>query len=201
MLGAPRLPAPLSARLRETTSYLFLGFQFDRWHTQMLLRLLDVKNAARRFALHSQLPQGADNEAFILKHYRIRFLGDDEQLIQNLYDRFREENLLRPAKPNGAMTDKQIIKKCIQNDDLDDAVRHLLKACAYGNLKDEAIMIQSNFASLKKEKPMISTSDYDMKRNRIVESMLQLIKRSLERPASCYFSKAPRVGSHDPRPG
>ena len=81
LIAAPKLPGRLMVRLAETTSYLFLGFQFDRWHTQLLLRLLDVKRAARRFALQSSAPKEEETEAFLINQFRIKFLGAEMHLL------------------------------------------------------------------------------------------------------------------------
>ena len=98
MLGAPKLPEKLLDRLKDTSYYLFLGFQFDRWHTQLLLRLLDVKNAARRFAVQSPLPREKDTEAFVLNQFRIRFLGDEGDLLAQIHRHFEAAGLLRPTR-------------------------------------------------------------------------------------------------------
>lgn len=176
MLGAPRLPEKLLSRLKDTTSYLFLGFQFDRWHTQMLLRLLDVKNAARRFAIQSHMPAENDNKAFIMKHFKIKFLGDDEELIQAIYDGFKLENLLRPTLSDGHFPNKQYLINYLQNGDLDSAIQLLRQESAGRDYENESIQISARYADLNRETDLLPTFDYDIKRNRIVDSILQVLK-------------------------
>jgi hypothetical protein len=65
MLSAPKLPERLRNTLGDTKSFLFLGFQFDRWHTQLLLRLLNMRQAVRRIAPVTG-QQDADTQAFLL---------------------------------------------------------------------------------------------------------------------------------------
>lgn len=60
MLGAPKLPEKLLARLKDTTSYLFLGFPFDRWHTQLMLRLCSGRDYAQRAPAYAKATAGKE---------------------------------------------------------------------------------------------------------------------------------------------
>lgn len=74
VLGPTGLPDNIRSRLRRAKSFLFVGFQFDRWYTQLLLRLLNDGNSPTQIALNTQL---GDPEAqhFLLKRYNMQFLG------------------------------------------------------------------------------------------------------------------------------
>jgi hypothetical protein len=84
MLSAPKLPERLRNTLGDTKSFLFLGFQFDRWHTQLLLRLLNMRQAVRRIATQTALPDD-DTQAFLLNQFKIKFLGADRDLLHELH--------------------------------------------------------------------------------------------------------------------
>lgn len=74
VLGPVGLPDSVRGRLRRAKSFLFVGFQFDRWYTQLLLRLLNEGASPTQIALNTQL---GDREAhhFLLKRYNMQFLG------------------------------------------------------------------------------------------------------------------------------
>lgn len=175
MLGAPKLPEKLLARLKNTTSYLFLGFSFDRWHTQLLLRLLDVKNAARRFAIQSPLPAEKDTEAFLLNHFRIKFLGDETRLLELVFEAFEAENLLRPISKSGGDGAKSVIQ-FLQNGRLDKAIERLLTVAADGPFFSQAVLLSARFQNwkLEKEKGTADSRDLAVQFNQISDSVLAI---------------------------
>ncbi len=173
LLSAPKLPANLTARLKDTTSYLFLGFQFDRWHTQLLLRLLDVKNSARRLALRSpEVP--ADTRAFLLNHFRIKFMGNEDDILQQLYDAFDAAGQLRQV----ASADSDIIAS-LQSGNLAGAVARAVQVTKGRHLADDATQLSSRFHfwSAEKSKGTMDVRDVSLEFNRLTDSVLQLAKR------------------------
>ena len=178
MLGAPKLPEKLLARLKDTTSYLFLGFQFDRWHTQLLLRLLDVKNAARRFAIQSPLPKEKDTEAFLLNQFRIRFLGDDADLLDQLHHHFADADLLRPTQSANTPAGQEITT-FLQKGNLEKAVARLLDAAKTTGIADEATQMSARYHqwSEQKNKGLTDSRDLNLLFNQVCDGVLQLAKQ------------------------
>jgi hypothetical protein len=176
MLGAPKLPEKLLARLKDTTSYLFLGFQFDRWHTQILLRLLDVKNAARRFAITAP-PQEKDTEAFLLNQFKIKFLGDDADLLHLLHHHFSEAGLLRPINRPGTAAGQEITT-FLQRGNLDKAVARLVEAAQGQPQADYATQMSAQYHLWldQKNKGVTDSRDLNTQFNRICDGVLQLAK-------------------------
>lgn len=74
VLSPTGLPDNLRSRLRRAKSFLFVGFHFDHWYTQLLLRLINEGNSPSHLALNTQL---GDPEAqhFLLNRYKMKFLG------------------------------------------------------------------------------------------------------------------------------
>lgn len=177
LLGAPKLPEKLSARLKDTTSYLFLGFQFERWHTQLLLRLLDVRNSGLRFAMHSPEPKEKDTKAFVLKHFRINFLGDDALLMDKLHEAFAQEGLLRPANSAGTPAGKAIAVH-LQKGELDKAVARLLNA-ATAEVRDDATLLSGQYHQYteQKDKGLVDSRDLYTMYNKICDGVLRLSKK------------------------
>ena len=50
-MGTPGLPQKIRRMLGEARSFFFIGFDFDKWHTQLLLRLLSEGNSPMQVAL------------------------------------------------------------------------------------------------------------------------------------------------------
>ena len=151
LIAAPKLPGRLLVRLAETTSYLFLGFQFDRWHTQLLLRLLDVKRAARRFALQSVVPKEAGGEAFLVNQFRIKFLGAETHLLDQLHTAFADEGNLRAV--NSADTPaKEAIVRLLQKGNTEHAIQKLIEVAKGTPVDQAATGLSARYQNWKTEK-------------------------------------------------
>ncbi|HLP96240.1 MAG TPA: SIR2 family protein [Saprospiraceae bacterium] len=174
MLGAPKLPEKLLDRLKDTTYYLFLGFQFDRWHTQLLLRLLEVKNAARRFAVQSPLPKEKDTEAFVLNQFRIRFLGNEADLIAQIHQHFKASGELRPTR-NLQTPAAQDITVFLQKGNLEKALARLSDAASNTELANKAVLLSAQYHQWlnEKNKGTLDSRDVTLQFNQLTDRVLQ----------------------------
>jgi len=177
LIAAPKLPGRLLVRLAETTSYLFLGFQFDRWHTQLLLRLLDVKRAARRFAFQSVVPQEVGGEAFLVNQFRIKFLGDETHLLDQLYQAFAEEGNLR-AITNADTPAKEAIVRLLQKGNTEQAIQKLIEAAKGSPVEQAATGLSARFQNWKTEKNggRLDSRDLFREMNLINDAILSFAK-------------------------
>lgn len=178
MLGAPKLPEKLLARLKDTTSYLFLGFQFDRWHTQLMLRLLDVKNAPRRFAIQSPVPKEKDTEAFVISQFRIKFLGEETDVLRRVHAAFAAEGLLRPVDEGGAPARNEVTAH-LQKGNLEKALGRLQDAAKGTSMADTATLLSSQYQLWlsEKNKGTLDTRDIALQFNQLTDRILQAAKQ------------------------
>lgn len=178
MLGAPKLPEKLLARLKDTTSYLFLGFQFDRWHTQLMLRLLDVKNAPRRFAIQSPVPKEKDTEAFVISQFRIKFLGEETDVLRRVHAAFAAEGLLRQVDEGGAPARNEVTAH-LQKGNLEKALGRLQDAAKGTSMADTATLLSSQYQLWlsEKNKGTLDTRDIALQYNQLTDRILQAAKQ------------------------
>ena len=151
LIAAPKLPGRLQVRLAETTSYLFLGFQFEPWHTQLLLRLFVVKRAARRFAVQSVVPKEAGGEAFLVNQFRIKFLGAETQLLDQIHHAFADEGNLRTISSADTPA-KEAIVRLLQKGNTEQAIAKLIETAKGKPVEQAAIGLSARFQNLKNEK-------------------------------------------------
>lgn len=79
LLGTPGLPPNLALSLQQAKHFLFVGFDFEKWYSQLLLRLLSGEKAIRKFAIdHSK--KNESTTIFLVKQFGIEFI-DDEKLF------------------------------------------------------------------------------------------------------------------------
>lgn len=175
MLSAPKLPERLRNKLGDTKSFLFLGFQFDRWHTQLILRLLNMRQAVRRIAHRTTLPD-KDTQAFLLNQFKIKFLGDERDLLDDLHKACIAEGILRETASPGSVEQSDIIH-WLQKGQIEKALETLLAVARNTSFSDETTLLAGQYRSLLREKASLDSRDFFPRQNKIADAILQLTKQ------------------------
>jgi len=93
------LPNKVSKTLESASSFIFLGVHFERWHTQLLLKII---TAAHGFNYSiSKNGSSKDVSVFVSHRLQLELLDNDPVIFLNtLYNRCKELNILKkPALP------------------------------------------------------------------------------------------------------
>ena len=86
----------LSHTLRQATDFVFLGFQFDQWSIQMLLRLLNPdRNKGLHYAVNPAV--AADTRVFFADQFEVEFVEgiSPAQFLEELCTRWAAEEQQR----------------------------------------------------------------------------------------------------------
>ncbi len=92
------LPNRINTQLQRASTFVFLGFDFEKWHTQMLLRFLSQRPGVSKFAIEGERPND-DTHDFLIHQFKIKFTeGDqkDETFFDSLYNACQKAGKLRP---------------------------------------------------------------------------------------------------------
>jgi hypothetical protein len=97
LMGNNVLPQELRTALETATNYVFLGFQFDKWYIQLILSLLKLNDKQYNFIRYASANTlGKDAKTLCINHYRIQFIGaDNNEFINTLHEKCGEAGLLR----------------------------------------------------------------------------------------------------------
>ena len=97
LMGNNVLPQELRTALESATNYIFLGFQFDKWYVQLMLSLLKLNDKQYNFIRYASANAiSTDVQSLCINHYRIQFIGADNNIfINTLHDKCKEAGLLR----------------------------------------------------------------------------------------------------------
>jgi hypothetical protein len=116
--------------LYDATTFIFLGFHFERWYTQLFLRYLNQhedqfqKNSSN-YALNTTFADAAMQQFFV-QQFNVKFIGADWSFFEELHQRFKEKcphkmrKLVEELSPK-ATTVVQLIEKA----DFDTALQML----------------------------------------------------------------------------
>ncbi|MCY7327692.1 MAG: SIR2 family protein, partial [Saprospiraceae bacterium] len=94
-LGTSSLPNKLLRSFREASTYIFLGFQFDKWYSQLLLKLLsDTGRSEKLISIDNELSD-PDTHQFVVHQFQIKFMGDQFDFFGALHQRCMDAHMLR----------------------------------------------------------------------------------------------------------
>jgi hypothetical protein len=180
-LGTPGLPQKLMETLASARTFLFLGFEFDKWHTQLLIRLLQGGRGDISSKVVGNHFPDEETRTFLIRQFNLEFLGNNEDFLNELYRNCQEERILRRLE-DPLSGDATEIVRWVQNNQLDKALETLFNlAELMGNeeLKESATLLMNRFRrwSDENDKGKMDSRDASVERNRIVDAILQFTKQ------------------------
>ena len=176
VFGPPGLPQNLQLALNECSSFLFLGFQLDKWYTQLLVRWVSDVKGARRYANPNPNIQ-EDAEQFIEKHINILSTDKDiDGVLTDLHDYFKDLGTLRElTQPASANTVG--IRRRVQNGEMQSALEEFAKLADTVDEQTASTLMMSEYNDLveKKNKYGITQEEYDENLRKLKFRLLEIL--------------------------
>lgn len=176
---AVRLP------LKKATTYIFIGFQFERWYTQLLLRYLNMNdrfnNNSSNYALQTSF---ADTEIqqFFLKQFNVKYIGTDLSFFEELHQRFSKKypeklrKLVDELSPSGTT-----VIQLLEKSEFESAFTMLkIFGTQFNDEEKETLTLtESNYSEFLKEKlePTTSQENLTILLNKIRINLRELAKK------------------------
>lgn len=183
ILANQNLPTEIKSQLQEAELFLFLGFSFDKWYVQLLLRLLNLhkESSFLRYAANQKI--NADVVAFCEEQFRIEFVKNDiEAFVDELSRRWEAEVAKQgPAKAgNDSQTFKERILSMLEKDRLEEAIPLLLtrvREMAGKELENDLIQISGNLSNLNQmiKDDILDHTSARQARNKIRLALIQIV--------------------------
>lgn len=173
-LGAPGLPEKLRTALQRAKTFVFLGFQFDKWYSQLLLRLLSGEKAIRKYALNTEVAD-AETETFLVQQFEVAFLGDGQSFFQHLYKSCERQGLMRELSEPHSPLARRIIRQ-VQEGNLSEALSILNSGAARNETRQDGALLSARYANLTKERArgVLDSRDYAVSYTRLADAILEL---------------------------
>lgn len=186
LLGKPGLPNKLQSKLAEAKSFLFLGFRFDRWYSQLLLQLLvgERSKEIRKYAIEP--PPDNDTCTFMLSQTGLKFLGDDHRYFRLLFNLCKENtkiykrHLLDIKDPV-----PQAIFQLIQMGDTGKAMNTFQELFKGAPEEKEAVQLVGQYVNLEKQMSLglVKPEDAQIEINRIMYVVLEMVNNKIKKDA------------------
>ena len=156
-----------------------MGFDFDKWYSQLLLRLLSGEKAIRKFAIDPSVKE-ENTTTFLVKQFGIEFIEDEAAFLEELFNQCAAQGLMRDIVETQTPNTVQVVKH-IQNGDLLKALTF-----AYEHAKDDdgkntftLLLGQYNDLAARQTKGTIDSRDYSVQWNKIIDALLGMMNDKL----------------------
>lgn len=176
--GAPGLPERLRRTLLHAKTFLFLGFEFEKWYSQLLLRFLSGEKAIKKFALKA-LPGDTATHSFLIHQFQIQFVEEDIAFFDALYKRCEQEGMLRQLNSPNLPHQQQVVRH-IQNGETELAIDTLQTAFVRNDgALSETAQLSGRYKNLEQQysKGTVDFRDYTVEYNKIIDAILELTKQ------------------------
>lgn len=181
VFGTRPIPNTILETLLKSKNLIFLGFKFEKWYVQLLMRLLGIheKDRARfaRYAFNKSIFPAT--KSLVMEQFRIAFIDNNiEAFITELYNRCENSGLLRQEAAQGSVFER--VRNYVEADELDNAIRVLKNYAESSNLEDfndDIILLSNSYSRLSKRisRNIIDDRDAGVETAKIVERILNIL--------------------------
>jgi Effector-associated domain 11/SIR2-like domain len=177
-VSSPGLPPKLQAALGKVRMFFFIGFPFEKWYTQLLLRLLCGHEESEKYAINEQ-HMDDDVRDFLLNQFQIEFLEKGKSFLDALYDKCAERHLLRTLSDPASTEEINIIRLIQTGKDLSAALESLSKFAESTAYANDSTLLRATYHNLMEErrKGTLDSRDYFIQYNKIIDAILQIIHK------------------------
>ena len=176
-LGTSSLPNKLLRAFREASTYIFLGFQFDKWYSQLLLKFLsDNGRMEKRISINNALAD-LDTNGFVVHQFQIQFMGDQYDFFGELHRRCAEKHMLRGLAEQSACPEAIEIRKRVAIGEIDNALDLLQQAAKGQDWASDVTLTQARYSTLENDKDKTDSRDYRTGLAQILDTILELSKK------------------------
>ncbi len=184
LLGDFGIPKVVNDVLINATTYIFVGFQFEKWYTQLLLRYLNknrdrFSNANKNYATKTVI-DNEDTKVFFQQQFNLNIYGGDWQFLHDLHREYAVAKKIR-ALLNPISDRAALVRRLVQFNNIEGALERLEE---YANDLDdadrnEATMYKSTYyAWLAESRNRTTTQEnLDIKIARVWKGILDLTQK------------------------
>ncbi len=175
-IGNSGLPTELKDTLNKADNLIFMGFGFDKWYMQLLLRILSRNKEKFKLALNKELAK--DAKTFFINQFKINF-GEysTTDFINELHKKYDTAGILRKNEESEQTRQKQI-KQLITDDEIEKAIKLLMETFEDSDEEDMIIMQSSKFNRLNRKiaKGILDNKEAEIELNQVKDALLQIAK-------------------------
>lgn len=173
LFGSPGLPPRLILELRQAKHFIFVGFDFDKWYSQLLLRLLSGEKAIRKFVI-DRSNKNENTTLFLVKQFGVEFIEDESAFLAELFRRAQKEGLMRDIL-HADTPETTRVGHLLGTGNIQGAIQIML---ANPGWSEPGALISARFHDLKdrEARRIVDVRERSLEYNRIVDAIMESIK-------------------------
>ncbi|MDZ4679667.1 MAG: SIR2 family protein [Saprospiraceae bacterium] len=188
MLTGAKMPTEVQSVLQKASTYIFLGFHFERWQTQLFLRYLNMldkfTNNSRNYA--SKPPDFAqDTEFFLQNQFNVNFIEADFGMLAEIFRQYAAKSDEAPiAYPLRSLVDTlsasgQAMLQLVERDDLPAAfaMLHVFAPRMDKDWSDLLTTTEGEYNRLQREREALTVLEYNPRMAFICNNLIELAKK------------------------
>lgn len=174
--GTSSLPNKFLRSFREASTYVFLGFQFDKWHSQLLLKFLSDSGRREKMISVDTNIDDKDTNEFIIRQFQVQFLGNQFDFLTELHNQCNQVSLLRKVFEDTDKSELIEIRQRVANGELTEALELLKTLCLGTPTENDITLLLGRYNILleDRDKGIVDLRDYRLELNRILDTILEL---------------------------
>ncbi len=180
ILGDYKLPKELKNTISMADNLIFLGFQFDKWYMQILLRLFNLhEESFDRYAANDAIT--VEVQDFYNKQFNISFVDKQvDVFVENLFQKCKDLNVVKSTESKQIPVSKQVTS-LIESDQVEKALQVLKIYFEKKNdveLIDDITLLTSRLSRLQRkiERGIIEKEEEQLEINKLKDSILNINK-------------------------
>lgn len=184
LLGDFGVPKVVNDQLVNATTYIFIGFEFEKWYTQLLLRYVNknrdrFSNAKKNYATKTVIGD-EDTRTFFQQQFNLTVYGGDWQFLHDLHAEYAAAKKIRPLLD--PVSDRAaLVRRLVQFNNIEAALELLVTYSAdlHAEQRDEVTIYKANYhAWLTEYRDRTATQEnLDVKIARIRKGILDITQK------------------------
>jgi Effector-associated domain 11/SIR2-like domain len=175
--GTSSLPNKFLRSFREARTYIFLGFHFDKWYSQLLLKFLS-EDGRREKLISIQHPLiEKDTYQFMVRQFQVKFIGSQQDFFTQLHEHCKNENLLRGMSDSPQSAGAIAVLKRVAVGELVEALELLRTAAKGSDWENDIVHLTGRFSTLENDKHKMDSRDYRVALAQIMDSIIEFTKQ------------------------
>jgi len=187
VIGNKNLPTELRNTFQNAKNIIFLGFEFEKWYVQLLLRLLNLHNQyyeRSKYASKNAQNVDMDVEDLCKAQFRIEFIDEDtDHFVQSLFSKCDALGLCRKGITDATAMPASPIEKAnayIEQDQVAEALallKEIVRTQKQDDLSDTLTTISARYNRVNRrlQSRNIDVKDAEQDLNQIVTDLLGFI--------------------------
>lgn len=171
------IPMNVLREFRVASTFIFVGFQFDKWYIQLLLKYL-LKGGRHKeiISINNSLIDN-DTYNFLTREFQILFVDDDLQFFNEIYKRCSKRGTIRNITDESASKKSIEIRKLVANGNIREALEILHNASAKSDWENDVIILKGRYNIIEDSKHKTDIRDYRIGLSQILDYILDLSKK------------------------